>query len=609
MLKDGWKKIGDNRIAQGIIGFAGFLALSSTMSVLETQGRESVAYSNSFLSFFLAVLCIFCYMQVRSKIDRSRKEDRIIGAIYALCLSLALVLGKELETVESLQITKIGIWINWLVLSLFFTPFVRFVWQWLEGKGHTCTALSHQVFFRQKSFWINTLIIFLCWIPVFLAFYPGAFVYDAADEYIQVATRTFTTHHPLLHVLILGGFVAGGNRFFDSFNLGIAAYTLIQMLVLAGIFSYTIVWIKRRGTFGWMKNAALLFYGFFPLIPMYAVCSAKDGLFTAAFLVVVLQMLSLFEEPEGFFKKKGNVAASILAAAVMMLLRNNGFYAYLVWAALALPGLLFLTKQNRSLAKKNCLTAAGMFVGSLALYLLVFGGLVGVLNADASAKQEMMTVPIQQMVRTYNYRADVYDEEEKQILFELFPEEELVYYNPRLSDFIKSKFNNDNFNENPVKYLALWLQNGLEAPMTYLNAWLMTSYGYWYPDAVVNVYKGNRVHTFTYEESSYFGFETEYPGTRESKFPWLEEEYRKLSLELYQQRVPGLSMLFSPGFAFWVFAFCMGFFLRVRRLETVFPMLLILLLWMTALLGPTYLVRYVLILWFALPVIVSRVKV
>ena len=136
----------------------------------------------------------------------------------------------------------------------------------------------------------------------------------------------------------------------------------------------------------------------------------------------------------------------------------------------------------------------------------------------------------------------------------------------------------------------------------------MTSYGYWYPDAVINVYQGNRVHTFTYEDSSYFGFETEHPGTRQSKLPWLEEEYRKMSLELYQQKVPGLSMLFSPGFLFWIYAFFMGYYLKKGQMGTVVPLLLILLLWLTALLGPTYLVRYVLILWFALPVIVSRVK-
>ena len=137
----------------------------------------------------------------------------------------------------------------------------------------------------------------------------------------------------------------------------------------------------------------------------------------------------------------------------------------------------------------------------------------------------------------------------------------------------------------------------------------MTSYGYWYPDAVINVYGGNSVHTFTYQDSSYFGFETEYPGTRESKFPWLEEQYRKMSLELYQQKVPGVSMLFSPGFLFWGLVFVLCYLMQSKSWEKVFALSGILLLWLTAVLGPTYLVRYVLILWFALPVIVTETKI
>ena len=67
-------------------------------------------------------------------------------------------------------------------------------------------------------------------------------------------------------------------------------------------------------------------------------------------------------------------------------------------------------------------------------------------------------------------------------------------------------------------------------------------------------------------------------------------------------------MFFSPGFLFWTFAFCLGFLLYMRQWQRLIPMTLILLVWLTFLLGPTYLVRYVLILWFGLPVIVSRVK-
>lgn len=41
--------------------------------------------------------------------------------------------------------------------------------------------------------------------------------------------------------------------------------------------------------------------------------------------------------------------------------------------------------------------------------------------------------------------------------------------------------------------------------------------------------RGNTVFTFTYKDNSYFGYEVEQPGVRESKIPWLDEVYRKLS--------------------------------------------------------------------------------
>ncbi len=587
------------------MGFAGFLAFSSVM-------EGGIPYSNSFLSLFFGICCVTAYCYVSNYKKEENKVNRLLGLIMGAGLSFALVAGNQLERVESLQLGKISLWISWLFLAIFLTPFFSWGWMRLDEavsqlQGLKAGAEENRSGGRITAFVKYQALILLCWLPVFLAFYPGAFVYDATDEYIQVATRTFTTHHPLAHVLLLGGFVAGGNRFFGSFNLGIAAYTLFQMVLLAGVFSYTLLWLKDRGIGRGVRAAVLFFYGFFPVIPMYAVCSAKDGLFTAAFLVVILQMLSLFDDPEGFLSKKINLFAGILAAVAMMLLRNNGLYAYLVWIPIAVAGLLRQTgKENGN--RKLWMRASFLFLAFVAAYLLLSGGLARVLKAESSAKQEFMTVPIQQMIRTYQYSPQVYDEEEKELLTELFGEENLHLYNPRLSDLIKSKFNNEVFNENPGPYLLMWLRNGLQAPMSYINAWLMTSYGYWYPDAVINVYKGNKVHTFTYEDSSYFGFETEYPGTRESKFPLLEEVYRRLSLELYQEKVPAVSMLFSPGFLFWVYAFFMGYYLKKRELRTVLPLLLILLLWLTAVLGPTYLVRYVLILWFALPVIVCRVK-
>lgn len=286
----------------------------------------------------------------------------------------------------------------------------------------------------------------------------------------------------------------------------------------------------------------------------------------------------------------------------MMFLRNNGVIAY---AALSLG--IVVTAIIRYGKTKIFVYLAASMLFSLILYEGVDKALALVLRADDSESQELLTVPIQQLARTYKYSPEVFSEEEKELLFSYIPEDVLAVYDADLSDIVKANFNNARYSENTSEFLGLWGRTFLKKPVTYLNAWLMTSYGYWYPDTVINVYGGQQRFTFQYGDSSYFGFETELPGERDSKFPWLEEQYRKMSLEIYQQNVPGISMLFSPGFLFWLFFGCFLITIYKKQYRQILPMIAILLLWGTVIPGPTFLVRYVLILWFAAPLYIQTV--
>ena len=186
-------------------------------------------------------------------------------------------------------------------------------------------------------------------------------------------------------------------------------------------------------------------------------------------------------------------------------------------------------------------------------------------SADDSENQEMLTVPISQLARVYQSKG----EQDVEILYRYLPKEAFSHYTPKVTDGVKIHFNNQAYAADRGSFWRLWAKWGMENPFSYVNAWLMTSYGFWYPDTVIDVYRGNTVFTFTYEDSSYFGYEVEEPGTRESKLPWLSELYRKLSLEIFQQRIPVVSMLFSPGFLFWVWAFCLCFWCYQARPEKI----------------------------------------
>ena len=146
---------------------------------------------------------------------------------------------------------------------------------------------------------------------------------------------------------------------------------------------------------------------------------------------------------------------------------------------------------------------------------------------------------------------------------------------------------------------------GLTRPDIYVNSFLMNTYGYWYPDTVIDGYAGKWNVDREYEESSYFAFTTEMPGVRKSLIPVLEQFYEKISLEIYQQQLPVVSMLFSVGFWHWVFLFVVMYLCAIKYKKQAVALSVMGLVYLTMLLGPIALVRYVLYWFFSAPLFLA----
>lgn len=554
---------------------------------------EKLGYTNSIVSVGLFMVLVMLLDKAFHHGFAGKRSRWFLSGAFGILFSFCMVSGAQLDLNGSVPFTNLSMWIAVLVLAVIAAVLVRYFWELLETRSllrEKVGTVGQRSSIR--SWLITAAVILLCYIPVLLAVWPGFFVYDAQDELLQVITRNFSTHHPLLHVLLMGGIVQLGYKVTDSYNTGIALYTFFQMTLLAGIFAWCVGKMKDRGVGKCGRVLLTLYFGLCPVLVMFSLCSAKDGLFTGMLLIMVLLIQELCREPEKFLKSRLSMIILAGTSLGMMLLRHNGFYAFLVFA----PFLIVYLKKGR---KKITLY---LFIIVL-LYGLINSAMAWVFHADSSENQEILTVPIMQMTRVYTYEKDRLSEEEKEVLYQYLSEEALGYYVPKVSDRVKIHFNNEVFSENKAAFFALWAKWGLRYPFTYLNAWFLTSYGYWYPDTVIDVYRGNEVFTFTYGDSSYFGYEVEEPGKRESKIPWLNELYRKMSLEIAQQKVPVVSMLFSPGLLFWAFAFMLGFMCYTGEWGRVLPFVLPLLCWLTVILGPTYLVRYVVFLWVLLPVL------
>ena len=585
------------RLTLNFIAF--FIATAGTLCIPQILNlkENTLGFTNSIFSVLVWLLSLYAVNLSLHTIDLHDSRGWKIAGVLSFLFTAAMLFGVRLEAEGNVNFKNWKLWISLPVLTCFFAILIRKSWNFLGNMEERKARLTAYIKIPEPPTAITKyadvltfLFLLLCWLPVLLAVYPGFFVYDAQEEWLQVASRTFTTHHPLVHVLLLGGIICAVNKITDSYNIGIACYMIVQMFLAAGSFTCLLAYFRKKKVSKAIRFLALLYFAFFPVIVMFTLCSAKDTIFTLALLMLLVSVLEMGISPDAFFASKKNMAFFVLTALTMLLFRKNGIYAFV----LMIPVFLLYHKKNgKKMGVLLCIV--------LASYFLINETLTFTLRAQDTENQEILTVPIQQLARTYKFNKEVFSPEEITTLHEILPEEALILYNPKLSDPVKYRFQNEAYAADKSKYIGLWVKIGLKKPLSYVNAWLVNSYGFWYPDTIIDVYSGNTVFTFTYQDSSYFGYEVEEPGIRDSKIPWLDEAYRRLSLEIEQENIPILSMLYSPGGMFWCFAYVFSYMFYRKKYHILLPYLLVLLIWLTVLLGPTYLPRYVLIFWFGLP--------
>ena len=530
----------------------------------------------------------------------------LMSGLFGVLSALFLCLGYHLEEYDRIDLSDGNMLTVMLLIFAVITVDTRHVWKnydgALQGKKLFGIIKLPEVVTSEdegkKSFFISWAILSLLNLPVLLAEYPGFFTYDAQDELNEVLTRTFSTHHPLLHVLLLGGIIALIHKISGSWNAGIFVYILIQMLVITAVLAYVLEYMKKQG-FG--KNRRILwtlYYGLFPTIVMFTLCSSKDGLFSALLLLLTVFLIQLVKEPEQFLGDRKKLIAFIITAVLMPCFRHNGFYAYLVFVPFAL---IYFRKQLKR-ALVIILTAP------VIIYLLISTALSAAFSSEITHHQEMLTVPIMQLARVYTYNRDDMTKDEIAVLGSYIDINNLELYTPRLSDMVKVGFNNEHYEEDSAGFWDIWKKNLIRHPMTYVNAWLLTSYGFWYPAAKINVYKGTTVYTFTYNESSYFGYEVEPPGERKSLIPVIDRLYRYLSIGSFFEDLPVLGLFMAPGLLIIMYLFALFYRLSKKNFAGVIPFIPILLTYCTVLLGPTYLARYVVYLWLGFPLLFVSIR-
>lgn len=478
---------------------------------------------------------------------------------------------------------------------------------------------------RRRPAWqawlFYSLLIFLCWVPVFLAYYPSVFAYDAEGQLYQVLAGDYSTHHPLLHTLFLGAFFRLGIAL-GSCSVGMAVHSVVQMALMACAFGWALSFLYQRQVSGRVRAVLFLFFAFFPANPVLAMSTTKDVLFAA---LVLLYTLCLYRMLCGRSSGDGRSAAfgqgdqadgkeTVLCAfwAVLMLLfRNNAVYAYVVSVPVIYMGLGKGRRHERDGVQKTGRQSGGftrkrylyMTLVTLALYGVCSFSLKAVTHAQSGSPREMLSVPLQQMARARVMEEEKIDPSLRQELEKYIPSEWVfAAYNPHLADPVKSRAV---IHDDPAGLIRTWIKLGLKKPGIYVDAFLDNSLGLWYlwDTSHAQVYGIGTESGFGYLSTDNrvmpAGFEVE----EHSLLPGLRVFMEKLVSDNEYGRIPVVRLLFAPALYWWLlYLYLVTAFYRRKHRETL-PMVFLAAYCLTLLLSPTVLVRYIYPLMVTIPVI------
>jgi len=514
------------------------------------------------------VLMAIVFIETRRFWQEADRRAQICFGLLGCLLLLAMGLGRRLETAEQTGLSGLGIC---AMLALLWGPAAGGVLlrlcRWMEQSAPGKEARVRRVF------WVSFLVLFACWIPVQLAYFPCCFGYDMNGQIGQVNNSAYNSHHPLAHTLLVGAFYVAGGRL-GSYTAGIWAFAIFQMLSLAAAMAYALAYLAQLRCPRWLRLALTVLFAVGPQHAVMSIGCTKDVPFAILMTLGIVELHKLWRDPQRLHSPKIWLrVVLILAGACLM--RNNASMAI---AAFVVFALLLMGRGHR-------LRMTALILSALLLSSVTNTALKHITHAQEGAINEMLSVPAQQLARIYDrYGFDVPAGYE---VVEWVPHADM--YDPARADFTKQHLRITRDGE-LFGFLKFWVREFFHYPIEYIDAFLLNAKGYWYPDdtSFATIYG-------QWPEAYVGAFITEqYPirVTFTRFLPRLREAVEYLFVQNHYQRVPGLSTLIHPATYTWMLLTAMAWAIWRRRRAALAAGCMLLMYLLTLFLGPCALVRY-----------------
>ena len=526
--------------------------------------------------------------------DRRRKITAGIGGVL---LAFSYVFGVYLHYQNDLFVSAGQVLFIFLVVAgvslttvplftLFFEVIDKARDWFASKKEHPTGSVKPKGLFLR--YWIG---IFACYIPVFLAFWPVNFVYDAQYQLSEVINNQYKVHHPLLHTWLMGVCYKLGGRWFDSVSVGISFYTIIQMLLCSAAFAYCLWYLYRKGVPKVFRVLTFVFYAIFPINSLFAISATKDVLFAAFFITFFITLMQVCEDKVTI--KVPIMILMVLSGILTILFRKNAIYAVVA----AIPFLIWATAEKM---RKVIITVTLLAI--VLLSELADDGLIKILDAKGnSTTRESCSAMVQPLARVACYRKDELDpalyDEMVMYWWEGFEEP----YNPYLSDAIKNDVNVPFLEANYSNFLKLFVKVGLQFPGEYAESILTNTMGYWYMgDLAHHMAAGDRIslyHTLIGEGEEI---------VKQNYCNIVNKIYEPLFVYRSCEETPILAWLFRSSTYFWLLAVYVLYVIYKKEPRKLLLPSLYILYFGTCFLGPWVALRYIYTVVVVTPLIIYR---
>lgn len=518
------------------------------------------------------------------KFYTGRYRRVIVSCFLSLVEAFFLVYGNTLSssyysTIDSSFIIKT------LLLFVVFQIINTFIFSIEFYQDNNNCIMNCYDSFNTKKFLIMWFSIFMMWIPVFLAYYPTLWAYDVYDQIPKIRGRTYNLKHPLLHTLLIQSILLLGKRL-GSYEIGMVMMSIIQMLVMSFIFSYSIEivtnWFKNNF---YLKVILILFIGLMPYHSILSISMTKDVLFSGFCLLFFVLMI------DEIVSHKQHTTSIIITMILLLSFRNNAIYAFIPFCVV----LLFYNFRN--LKRWIIMIIIG--------FILFFGGqsyLINKYNVEPGPIEEKYCIPMQCLTGLaikHDKYLPKYGTNEKLfgiISRDMLPEDLASIYYPYIADPVKQAWiNTGDLKGKELLLIKTWVKMFFCHPHDCIDIWAKLHLGSWYvfDTTHAEIYS---IYDHLPERQGYlltdFKIINEMDFVRpDSKLPQLEKILELIATDNVHQKWPILSLVFAPATYFWIMLYVICLFIANNN-KKYYPLLFFMLLYITIILGPTSLVRY-----------------